>query len=78
MDQIKRILGILWISFAVAAAYFCIFQFGLPKLYSHDKDGGPVFGSIILFILTPLVVFGLTAFGIFALKGEYSKHNMER
>jgi hypothetical protein len=53
MNTIKQILGVLWIILAVAAAYFCIFEFGLPKLLSDQQDD-LVFGIIILFILTPL------------------------
>ena len=72
MDAIKRMLGILWIALAVAAAYFCIFIFGLPK-FSTGKQDDLVFGIIILFVLTPLVVFGLATFGYYAIKGEYDK-----
>ena len=72
MNLIKKILGILWIVLAIAAAYFCIFEFGLPKFLS-DKQDDLVFGFIILFILTPLIVLGLGTFGYFALIGEYDK-----
>jgi hypothetical protein len=71
MDTIKQILGILWVILAVAAAYFCVFEFGLPKLLS-DKQDDLVFGIIILFILTPLIVLGLGTFGYFSVIGEYS------
>lgn len=70
MNQLKRILGIVWLFLAAASAYFCVFEFGLPKLFS-DKQEDLVFGIIILFILTPLIVTGLGAFGYFAIKGEY-------
>ncbi len=75
MDILKRILGFLWISLAAAAAYFCIFIFGLPKIET-GKQEDLVFGIIILFVLTPLIVAGLFAFGYFALKGEYDKKNL--
>jgi hypothetical protein len=71
MNTIKRVLGILWVILAVAAAYFCVFEFGLPKLLS-DKQEDLVFGIIILFILTPLIVLGLGTFGYFAVIGEYN------
>jgi hypothetical protein len=74
MNLIKKILGILWIVLAIAAAYFCVFEFGLPKFLS-DKQDDLVFGIIILFILTPLIVLGLGTFGYFALLGEYDKEN---
>jgi len=70
MDQIKRVLGMVWLALALAAAYFCIFQFGLPKFQS-GKQEDLVFGIIILFVLTPLIVMGLGTFGYYALMGEY-------
>jgi uncharacterized membrane protein len=75
MDQLKRALGMVWIALAIAAAYFCIFEFGLPRLTS-GKQEDLVFGIIIIFILTPLIVIGLGTFGYYALMGEYddSKH----
>ena len=72
MNQLKRSLGMIWIALAVAAAYFCIFEFGLPKLTS-GKQEDLVFGIIILFILTPMIVIGLGAFGYYALMGDYDK-----
>jgi hypothetical protein len=70
MKQLKRILGMIWIGLALASGYFCIFEFGLPKLFSDQQDD-IVFGIIILFILTPLIVTGLGIFGYYALMGEY-------
>ncbi len=72
MNAIKRILGVLWIALSIAAAYFCVFEFGLPKFLS-DKQDDLVFGIIILFILTPLIVLGLGTFGYFSLIGEYDE-----
>ncbi len=71
MDSIKKGLGILWIVLALAAAYFCIFEFGVPKLAS-GKQEDLVFGIVILFVLTPIIVGGLFTFGYYALIGEYS------
>jgi len=71
MNGIKQVLGALWIALAVAAAYFCVFEFGLPKLLSDQQDD-LVFGAIILFILTPLITTGLGTFGYYSLIGEYS------
>lgn len=72
MNAVKQILGALWILLAIAATYFCIFEFGLPKLLSDQQDD-LVFGIIILFILTPLIVVGLGTFGYYSLIGEYNK-----
>lgn len=74
MKQLKRLLGMIWIGLAIAAGYFCIFEFGLPKLLS-DKQDDLVFGIIILFLLTPLIVTGLGTFGYYALMGEYDNSN---
>ncbi len=70
MDHIKKILGIVWIALALAAAYFCIFIFGLPK-FATGKQEDLVFGIIIVFVLTPLIVLGLGTFGWYAFTGEY-------
>jgi len=75
MENIKKILGILWIILALLTAYFCIAQFGLPKIIS-GKQEDVVFGIIILFILTPIISIGLGVFGYFALTGEYQKDKM--
>jgi hypothetical protein len=76
MDFIKKVLGIVWLLLAMASAYFCVFVFGLPKFIS-GKQEDLVFGSIILFILTPLIVIGLSIFGYYSLRGEYSKNVMQ-
>jgi len=72
MNQLKRVLGMVWLAFSVAAAYFCIFEFGLPK-FASGKQEDLVFGIIILFVLTPLIVIGLGTFGYYALMGEYDE-----
>jgi hypothetical protein len=71
MNQLRRILGVVWIALSLAAAYFCIFVFGVPKLTSGKQDD-LVFGIVILFVLTPIIVGGLFTFGRFALMGEYT------
>lgn len=77
MDLIKRILGIVWLFLALASAYFCVFVFGLPK-FNSGKQEDLVFGIIILFILTPLIVIGMGIFGYYALNGEYSKNKLDK
>ena len=72
MNQLKRALGMIWLALSVAAAYFCIFEFGLPK-FASGKQEDLVFGIIILFVLTPLIVIGLGTFGYYALMGEYDE-----
>jgi hypothetical protein len=39
------------------------------------KQEDLVFGIIILFILTPLIVLGLGTFGYYALMGDYDEKN---
>ena len=75
MDTLKKLLGIVWLALAAAAAYFCIFIFGLPK-FETGKQEDLVFGIIILFVLTPLIVLGLGLFGYYALKDEYRKDKL--
>jgi energy-converting hydrogenase Eha subunit A len=72
MNGVKKIIGVICIFLSLATAYFCIMVFGLPKITS-SKQEDVVFGSIILFILTPLIVIGLSIFGYYALKGEYDE-----
>lgn len=71
MDSIKKILGIVWLALALFVAYFSVMVLGLPKLTS-GKQEDLVFGIIILFVLTPIIVGGLGVFGVYALQGEYS------
>lgn len=71
MDAIKKILGFVWLLLAAAIAYGGITVLGIPKLTS-GKQEDLVFGIIIVFILMPIVVGGLTVFGLYSLKGEYS------
>ncbi len=69
MKALKRVLGILWLALAAAAAYYCI-SFGWPR-FTSGKIDDLVFGIILLFVLTPLITLGLGTFGYYALKGEY-------
>ncbi len=75
MNTIKRILGIVWIALALFAAYYCIFIFGVPKLTS-GKQEDLVFGIVILFVLTPIIVGGLLLFGYYSLAGEYGSDKL--
>ncbi|MCA5006212.1 DUF6814 family protein [Sphingobacterium bovistauri] len=75
MELLKKILGVVWILLSLLTAYFCIVEFGFPKLQTgHQED--LVFGLIIVFILTPIVSLGLGVFGYYALKGEYDDSKM--
>ena len=72
MDAVRRFLGIVWLVLAVLCAYFGVIEFGIPKITSPKTDD-VVFGSIILFVLMPLIVGGLACFGLYALQGEYAE-----
>jgi small-conductance mechanosensitive channel len=75
MEAFKKILGIVWIALALVVAYFCIVEFGIPKITSGSQDD-LVFGIIILFVLTPIISLGMALFGYYALQGEYSDDKM--
>lgn len=75
MENIKKILGVLWIIAALLSAYFCVVQFGVPKLLTGSQED-LVFGIIIVFILTPIVSIGMGLFGYYALTGEYQSDKM--
>ena len=71
MDQVKKILGVVWILLAVVVAYYGLSMFGIPKVMS-DKQEDNVFGWIILTVLMPIIVGGLGIFGWYSFTGEYS------
>lgn len=75
MKNIKKILGIVWMLLALLTAYFCIIDFGFPKLRTGSQED-LVFGIIIVFILTPIITIGLGLFGYYALTGEYDDSKM--
>ncbi|PZP48053.1 MAG: hypothetical protein DI598_10410 [Pseudopedobacter saltans] len=72
MDKLKRFLGIVWLLLTVVFAYYCIAIFGWPKLVSGKQDD-LVFGIVILFVLTPIIVGGLGMFAYYSLIGEYDE-----
>ena len=74
MDTIKKSFGIVWLALGVYAGYFSITSIGLPKLTSGlaGNQSDLVFGIIMLFILTPIIVGSLITFGYYALRGYYN------
>jgi MFS family permease len=66
---LKKALGIISILLGFAAAYFGIFQLGIPKITGSQED--LVFGIIVLCVLTPIITGGLLIFGKYALQDEY-------
>ncbi len=72
MDKLKRFLGIVWMALAIAFGYYCIGVFGWPKITSGKQDD-LVFGIVILFVLTPIIVGGLFTFAYYSFAGEYDE-----
>ena len=70
-NKLKQGLGILWILLGLAAAYFGIFQLGIPKI-SSGRQEDIIFGIIVMFVVTPIASVGLISFGKYALDGEYN------
>lgn len=70
MNQLKRILGFVWLALAALSGYFGVTALGIPKLVSAKTDD-LVFGIIVVFVLMPLIVGGLATFGYYAVRGEY-------
>ena len=76
MNTLKRYAGIIWLLLGLAAGYFSITTIGLPKFTSglNGNQSDLVFGIIMLFVLTPIIVGSLLTFGYYALTGEYDEN----
>ena len=73
MNNIKRILGIVWLLLGPAVVYLLI----SGAITNIDPEGkkdinNPVIWIIIIAIFTPIAI-GLMIFGWYAFKGEYDK-----
>lgn len=79
MNQLRRLTGIIWLALGAAAGYFSITSIGLPKFISGlgGNQSDLVFGIIVLFVLTPIIVGSLIIFGYYALKGEYDRQGLK-
>jgi len=69
MNQVKRILGIVWIVIAPVAIYYLI------STGMHEMETKPVIDTkiqwlVFIIVFIPIAI-GLILFGVFALKGEY-------
>ena len=74
MKLMRRYLGLVWIVLALAAGYYLIVNQAIPKFVS-PKPEDRIPAIIYAFILTPIIVGGLSIFGYYALKGEYDGEN---
>lgn len=70
LNRVKRSMGYVWILLGLAAAYFGLFQLGIPKFTSGNRDD-LIFAIIVIFFITPVVSIGLFLFGKYAIAGEY-------
>ena len=70
MNQIKKILGFVWIALAIVAGYYLIVSQAIPK-FESPKPEDKIPAIIYAFILMPIIVGGLCIFLYYALKGEY-------
>ncbi len=70
LNKLKRGLGIVWILLGLIAAFFGVFELGLPNIMSGKQDD-LIFGLIMMLIITPVASIGLLMFGRYALQGAY-------
>ena len=70
LNRVKRSMGYVWILLGLLAAYFGLFQLGIPKFTSGNRDD-LIFAIIVIFFITPVVSIGLFLFGKYAIAGEY-------
>lgn len=70
MNKVRKYLGALWIVLAVAAGYYLIVSQAIPK-FESPKPEDRIPAIIYAFILTPIIVGGLSVFGYYALTSEY-------
>lgn len=73
MNQIKKILGIVWMVIAPVIIYFLV----MGAVHNINSEGTkdinkPVPWFIIIAIFTPIAL-GLMIFGYYSIKGEYDK-----
>ncbi len=71
MNQLKRIMGLLWITIAPVIIYILVMGAVHNINSTGTKDiNKPIPWIIIITIFTP-IAFGMMIFGYYALKGEY-------
>ena len=73
MNQLKKIMGVLWMILAPVVIYFLV----MGALHNINSAGTkdinkPIPWIIIIAIFTPIAI-GLMIFGFYSVKGEYDK-----
>ena len=71
MNTIRKVLGIIWILVGLVAGYYLIVNQAIPKFQS-PKSEDLIPAIIYAFILTPIIVGGLSIFGYYAWTNEYA------
>jgi len=73
MNNLKKILGLLWLLIGPLVIYFLIHG-AISNISSHGEAqiNNPVIWIIIITIFTPISI-GLMIFGWYAFKGEYTQ-----
>jgi len=71
MNQVKRILGIVWILLAPLAIFY------LVKTAIHEIENKPVIDTkiqwlVFIIVFVPIAI-GLVIFGYYAFRGEYDR-----
>ncbi|HWJ89787.1 MAG TPA: hypothetical protein VNR87_01675 [Flavisolibacter sp.] len=70
MDQVKRLLGIVWIIIGIASIFALMYAAATNINSAKGDIGKPIPWIIIIIVFTPISV-GLIIFGWYALKGSY-------
>ncbi len=73
MNQLKKVMGVLWMILAPVVIYFLV----MGAVHNIDSAGTkdinkPIPWIIIIAIFTPIAI-GLMIFGFYSVKGEYDK-----
>ena len=72
MNQLKRIMGLVWMVVAPVVIYFLVMG-AVHNIGNGTKDiNKPIPWIIIISIFTPIAI-GLMIFGWYSIKGEYDK-----
>ena len=71
MNQIKRILGFLWIITGPVAIYYLI-KTGAAEIAKKPVIDTKIQWGVFIVIFIPIAI-GLVVFGYYAIKGEYDK-----
>jgi MFS family permease len=71
-NKTKNLMGIVWMVLGLAAAYFGVFELGIPKITAGNQDD-LIFGIIVMCFITPVATIGLLIFGKYTLQGEYNE-----